>query len=38
VFQVGFSQFTVDESLASVIYVRWKDGPAATDAASPDAE
>jgi len=37
VFQVGFSQFTVDESLASVIYVHWKDGPAAT-AASPDAE
>lgn len=24
VFQVGFSQFTVDESLASVIYVHWK--------------
>jgi DtxR family Mn-dependent transcriptional regulator len=37
VFQVGYSQFTVDESLASVIYVHWKDGPAAT-AASPDAE
>ena len=27
VFQVGFSQFTVDESLASVIYVHWKDEP-----------
>ena len=38
VFQVGFSQFTVDESLASVIYVHWKDGPAATGKASPDAE
>jgi len=24
VFQVGFSQFTVDESLASVIFVHWK--------------
>ena len=38
VFQVGFSQFTVDESLASVIYVHWKDGPAATAEASPEAE
>jgi DtxR family Mn-dependent transcriptional regulator len=35
VFQVGFSQFTVDESLASVIYVHWKEPPLAPSAADP---
>ncbi|MCX5685235.1 MAG: metal-dependent transcriptional regulator [Planctomycetota bacterium] len=35
VFQVGFSQFTVDESLASVIYVHWKEPPHAPSAAGP---
>ena len=38
VFQVGFSQFTVDESLASVIFVHWKEGPAAPAGPGPAAD